>query len=187
MIRLTWNYVKLSRCGIYNAVQSGYWRNTFLEDILQASFVLKISIQTIASSFFCHSRATDVWDTGFLKSSILTKLVQLLMDIPTTTVCAPSWWTGWQDIVWTSTTINVQLLTSDVVACHVLPAKRDERLMPVIVNFLNDAVKREVMMGSNNLNEQLTQTMLPSSRRRGLWENVDRSTTRGPTTAKTII
>jgi hypothetical protein len=45
-----------------------------------------------------------------------------------------------------------------------LPARRDERVKPVVVKCLHNAVKRDVMIGSNNLkgtkiyvNEQLTQ------------------------------
>ena len=58
-------------------------------------------------------------------------------------------------------TLGVQ--TSDIVACHELPSRKDERVKPVIVSLINTAVKRDVMMGRKNLkgtriyvNEQLT-------------------------------
>ena len=71
--------------------------------------------------------------------------------------------------------------------CHELAARRDERVKPMIVSFFNNSVKRDVMIGRNNLkgqrhvNEQLMQ-MLPSSRRRGIIE-VDTSTAVWPTMA----
>ena len=41
--------------------------------------------------------------------------------------------------------MRVQFLTSDISACHQLPARRDERAKPMIVSFLNNAVKQDVM------------------------------------------
>ena len=61
-------------------------------------------------------------------------------------------------------TLGVQLLTSDIVACHELPSRKDERVKPMIVSLINTAMKRDVMIGRKNLkgtciyvNEQLTQ------------------------------
>ena len=59
--------------------------------------------------------------------------------------------------------MGVQLQTSDIVACHELPSRKGERVKPVIVSLINNAVKRDVMMGRKKLkgtriyvNEQLT-------------------------------
>ena len=46
--------------------------------------------------------------------------------------------------------MGVQLHTSDIVACHELPSQKDERVKPVIVSLINNAVKRDVMMGRKN-------------------------------------
>ena len=61
-------------------------------------------------------------------------------------------------------TMGVQLLTSDIIACHELPGRKYERVKPIIMSLINNAVKRDVMMGRKNLkgtriyvNEQLTQ------------------------------
>ena len=61
-------------------------------------------------------------------------------------------------------TMGVQLLTSDIVACHELPSRKDERVKLMIVSLINNAVKRDVVMGRQNLkgtriyvNERLTQ------------------------------
>ena len=76
--------------------------------------------------------------------------------------------------VFVNETMGVQLLTSDIIACHELPGRKDERVKPIIMSLINNAVKRDVMMWRKNLNdrriyvnEQLTQKMLPSSRGRG--------------------
>ena len=62
-------------------------------------------------------------------------------------------------------TMGVQLQTSDIVTCHELPSRKDERVKPVIVSLIltTGAVKRDVMMGRRNLkgtriyvNEQVT-------------------------------
>ena len=60
-------------------------------------------------------------------------------------------------------TMGVQLQTSDIIACHELPSRKEERVKPVIVSLINNAVKRDVMMGRKKLkgtriyvNEQLT-------------------------------
>ena len=60
-------------------------------------------------------------------------------------------------------TMGVQLQTSDTVACHELPSRKEERVKPVIVSLINKAVKQDVMMGRKKLkgtriyvNEQLT-------------------------------
>ena len=60
-------------------------------------------------------------------------------------------------------TMGVQLQTRDIIACHELPSRREERVKPVIVSLINNAVKRDVMMGRKKLkgtrtyvNEQLT-------------------------------
>ena len=60
-------------------------------------------------------------------------------------------------------TMGVQLQTNDIVACHELPSRKEERVKPVIVSLINNAVKRDVMMGRKKLkgtriyvNEQLT-------------------------------
>ena len=48
-------------------------------------------------------------------------------------------------------TMGVQLLTSDIIACHELPSRKDERVKPIILSLINNAVKRDVMMGRKNL------------------------------------
>lgn len=60
-------------------------------------------------------------------------------------------------------TMNVRMETNDIVACHELPARKNETVKPVIVCLLNSAVKRDLMMGRKTLkgsrifvNEQLT-------------------------------
>ena len=59
--------------------------------------------------------------------------------------------------------MGVQLQTSDIVVCHELPSRKDERVKQVIVSLIINAVKRDVMMGRKNLkgtriyvSEQLT-------------------------------
>ena len=47
-------------------------------------------------------------------------------------------------------TMGVELLTSDIVTCHELPSRKDERVKPMIVSLINNAVKRDVMMGRTN-------------------------------------
>ena len=60
-------------------------------------------------------------------------------------------------------TIGVQLLRSNIVACHELPSRKDDRVKPMMVSLINNAVKQDVMMGRKNLkdtrkhvNKQLT-------------------------------
>ena len=59
--------------------------------------------------------------------------------------------------------MNVRMKTNDIVACHELPARKNETAKPVLVCLLNSAVKRDLMMGRKTLkgsrifvNEQLT-------------------------------
>ena len=83
--------------------------------------------------------------------------------------------------------MGVQLQTSDIVACHQLPSRKDERVKPVIVSLINNAVKRDVMMGRRNLkgtriyvNEQLTKKNAALFKKaRELKKNKQRSTARG--------
>ena len=49
--------------------------------------------------------------------------------------------------VFVNETMGVQLLTSDIIACHELPGRKDERVKPIIMSLINNAVKRDVMMG----------------------------------------
>ena len=60
-------------------------------------------------------------------------------------------------------TMNVQMETNDIVACHELSARKNETVKPVIVCLFNSAVNGDLMMGRKTLkgsrifvNEQLT-------------------------------
>ena len=46
--------------------------------------------------------------------------------------------------------MGVQLLMLSVV-CHELPSRKDERVKPMIASLINNAMKRDVMMGRKNL------------------------------------
>ena len=47
-------------------------------------------------------------------------------------------------------TMGVQLLTSDIITCHELPGRKDQRVKPIIMSLINNPVKRDVMMGRKN-------------------------------------
>ena len=55
----------------------------------------------------------------------------------------PEWWSVLRRKIaeFVNETMGIQLLMSDIVACHELPARRDEHVKPMIVSFLNNTVK----------------------------------------------